>query len=103
MTITILVATLLLINVDLFSQGGVNVKYIAIDTVDKSLIGQKVKIDFRSSNGTKEYLMQKARIGDTVTISVDKRLINLIERKGQVSTIGILTKNIWNHLTTTLA
>jgi len=78
----ILIATLLLFNVNLFSQGGVNVVYTAIDTVDKSLVGQKVKIDFKSVKGTKEYLIQKARIRDTVRLKIDNKLITVIEHKG---------------------
>lgn len=38
MRITIIIATLLLNNVDLFSQGGMEVKYVAIETVRHRLI-----------------------------------------------------------------
>lgn len=82
MKIIIIVGILFLNTADLFSQGGVNVRYIAIDTVDQSLIGQKVKIDFKSTKRNKEYLIQKARIRDTVRISIDNKLITVIERKG---------------------
>ena len=83
MRIAILLATLLVITVDLFSQGGVDVKYIPIDSIGTSILGQRIKIDFKSTTkGTKEYLIQKARIRDTVKITIDGKLIEIIEHKG---------------------
>lgn len=82
MRTTILIATILIFSGDLFSQGGVDVRYVAIDTLNKSLIGQKIKIDFKSSNGTKRHVMQKARIRDTVAITINDKPFTLFERKG---------------------
>ncbi len=78
----IVLTTFLLLNTDLFSQGGVNVKYIPIDSIDEKYVGQEIKIDFKSKK-TKDNLIQKTRLADTVKISLNNRQIDLIEVKGR--------------------
>ncbi len=65
----------------MFSQGGVDVKYIPIDSVDTSYIGLNAKIDFKGKRD-KKYLIQKVRHRDTVNILLNNQLIDLIEVKG---------------------
>jgi hypothetical protein len=77
---TILLLTFLLFSSNIFSQGGVNVNYIPVDSINTRYIGQKCKIDFKSKK-TKEYI-QKIRIPDTVNIVLNNRQIDLIEVKG---------------------
>src|SRR5690606_12741695 len=81
MRTTILITTFLLFNADLFSQGGVDVKYIPIDSVDASHVGLNAKIDFKGKRD-KKYVIQMARHRDTVNILLNNRLIDLIEVKG---------------------
>ena len=78
---TFLLTTFFFINTFLFSQGGVDVNYIPIDSININYIGQKIKIDFKSTH-LKEYLIQKARIRDTVKITINEKQIDLIEVKG---------------------
>lgn len=82
MRILIIVTMLLLAGIDVFSQGGVDVKYVQLDSVNETFIGRKVKIDFKSSKGPKKYVVQKARIRDTVQLKLDNRLVWIIEVKG---------------------
>lgn len=77
----ILITIFLLFNTNLFSQGGVDVKYIPIDSVDTSYIGLNAKIDFKGKRD-KKYLIQKVRHRDTVNILLNNQLIDLIEVKG---------------------
>ena len=81
MKTTFLLTTFFIINTFLFSQGGVDVNYIPIDSININYIGQKIKIDFKSTH-LKEYLIQKARIRDTVKITINEKQIDLIEVKG---------------------
>lgn len=77
----ILILFLIAVNIDLYSQGGVNVKYIHVDSIDSKYIGQKVKIDFKG-NWIKDKQIQKIRIPDAVNILLKDNQIELIEVKG---------------------
>jgi hypothetical protein len=81
MRVFILIGTVLLIWTDLLGQGGVNVLYTPVDYVDVRFVGKKVKIDFRGQR-TKQNIIEKSRIADTVTLIVDNRQFTIIERKG---------------------
>ena len=72
---------LIISNVELLGQGGVNVRYVPMDSVGASIERQEVKIDFKGKN-VKNNLTQKARIPDTVRIILGDKPIDLIEVKG---------------------
>lgn len=61
----------------LAAQGGVDVKYIPIDSVDSKFVNREVKLDFKSKG-----INRNVRIGDTVKIVLEDRMVNLVENKG---------------------
>ena len=68
-----------------FSQGGWNIGYIAIDMVSQDLIGEDVKLDFRSRydsiNTIPEFLMNFIAKEDSVTILLDGKEVELKEKR----------------------
>lgn len=68
-----------------FSQGGWDIGYIAIDSVDQDEIGKDIKLDFRNEYDTNttvhRFLMRFIAQEDSVTIMLDGKKIELIESR----------------------
>jgi hypothetical protein len=67
------------------SQGGWNIGYIKIDSINKTHIGQKVKVDFKSVPKEIPNTLRSIRsyVGtkDTGSITIDSTLLILLERR----------------------
>tara|TARA_R110000850_G_scaffold185386_2_gene311100 strand:+ start:256 stop:774 length:519 start_codon:yes stop_codon:yes gene_type:complete len=67
------------------SQGGWDIEYLSIDSVDRNIIGKDVKLDLRSkSDGTKNipaFLMNFIGLEDSVTILLGGKEIVLKEKR----------------------
>ena len=78
MKFTIIMFLIVILGYDrLSAQGGVDVQYVPIDSVDSKFISREVKLDFLSRGASKSL-----RIGDTVRIVLEDRIVNLVENKG---------------------
>jgi len=79
------VILLLLSSNNCFSQGGWNIGYVPIDSINQDLIGRDIKLDFRKeSNTTKttlKPLMNFIALEDAVTILLDGKKIELKEKR----------------------
>ena len=60
-------------------QGGVDIKYIPIDSVKSNLVDQAVKIDFKSPQGKQH----NRYFPDIVSLKLNDKLVEFTERKGR--------------------
>ncbi len=60
-----------------FSQGSVNIEYVAIDSVNQSFIGKEIRIDFKSTNNVD--VPTSLLTGDTFTLKIKNESIKFIE------------------------
>ncbi len=77
---------LLLHSVQVYSQGAWNIKYVPVSSIDKSLIGKDVRIDFKASNSdTISRAVNALTIrrllshNDTVNLKIDSTNITFLE------------------------
>ncbi len=81
------------VSVDSFSQGGWDIGYIRIDSVNKSLIGRIVKIDLKHINKIEGYYSKTTTIlmtKDTGEIEINGEVIKFIERRKIYVDMGFL-------------
>ena len=83
MKIKILLIALFFVCSKSFSQGGVDIKFIPIDSVDARYIGQKIKIDFRPTQLNKSSLHTLSPRRDTMKMTINDKKIDLIEFHGR--------------------
>ncbi|MBL7834643.1 MAG: hypothetical protein JNK18_11850 [Cyclobacteriaceae bacterium] len=62
-----------------WGQGGVDIKYIPIDSINSGFINREVKLDFTTSENVKERTWSY----DTITLTFDSTPIEFVEIKGQ--------------------
>lgn len=82
---TILLIFLFLIGNSCFSQGGWDIGYISIDSVNQDVIGIDVKLDFRNESDTvktiPKFLMNFIGIEDSARIFIDSQEFELKEKR----------------------
>ena len=81
----ILFCLLLFLPRDTFGQGGWDIGYIPVDSISVKQIGKDLKLDFRAACDTTtkipKFLMGFIGKQDTIKISIDNEIIELIERR----------------------
>jgi hypothetical protein len=82
MKIKILLIAFLFVCSKSFSQGGVNIKFVPIDSIDARYIGQKIKIDFRPAQLYGSRFHKLSPRHDTIRITINDKKIDLIEAHG---------------------
>ena len=74
---------LLVVTICCKAQGGWDIAYIHIDSLDMKIIGKDIKLDFKSDHTINEKphrnLMTLIGIEDTITISLNNKEVKLIE------------------------
>lgn len=64
-------------------QGGVDVKYIPIASVDSSYVNRAVKIDFKPYGANGDADGRRYHHGDSIRLMLDDGPIDVVERKGR--------------------
>lgn len=82
-SIYLLLSVQLLIPCIALGQGGWDIGYVSIDSIDQQHIGKDIKLDFRAQSDTAtsvpRFLMGFIGKEDTAKISIDDRIVKLIE------------------------